>query len=111
MLPAVQTALKLSWFQGWVIRLAIKQILKRLNKAGAGYFTRPLAFEVRRKIIAEIARQIAWAKAKTPDFEIDEQALQCAAWVLESDTLQRKVNAATGESIDVHQRWSTRQHP
>jgi len=111
MLPSVQTALKLSWFQGWVIRLAIKQILKRLNKAGAAYFTRSLAFEVRKKIVEEITRQIAWAKAKTPDFEIDEQALQCAAWVLESDTIQRKVNAVTGANHDVHARWSMRQHP
>ena len=111
MLPQAAAALSLSWFQKWIIRRAVKQILKRLNKAGKGYFSRALAFEVRQKIIAEIYREIEWAKMKTPDFTVDEDALQCAAWVLESDTIQRKLNAATGESIDVHQRWSTRQHP
>lgn len=110
MLPAVQAALKLSWFQSWVIRFAIKRILKRLNKVGTGYFTRSLAFEVRQKIISEIARQIEWAKAKTPDFEIDEQALQCAAWVLESDTLQRQVNEKTGSPVDVHAHWAAGYH-
>ena len=111
MLPQAAAALSLSWFQKWIIRRAVKQILKRLNKAGKGYCSRALAFEVRQKIIAEIYREIEWAKMKTPDFTVDEDALQCAAWVLESDTIQRKLNAATGESIDVHQRWSTRQHP
>ena len=103
--PIVLTAIKVSWFQRIMIRVAIGQILKRLNKLGRGYFTRQLAFEVRWMILKEITRLIIAAKEKTPDFEIDEQALQCAAWVLESDTLQRTVNTMTGANIDVHARW------
>jgi len=108
MSPAISAALSLSWIQKWFLRRAIKSILKRLNKAGQGYFTRSLAFEVRQKIIAEIMRQIEWAKTHTPDFEVDEQAMQCAAWVMESDTLQRVVNNRTGNFADVHARWGIR---
>lgn len=100
----VQTALnalKLGWFARLGIKLGLHMALKRLNKLGKGYFTRELAWEVRRQITAEIVRQIEWAKVKTPDFECDEQALQCAAWVMESDTIQREVNARTGKALDV----------
>lgn len=108
--PAVAAAISLSWWQKIVFKFALRAALKRLNKLGKGYFTRTLAFEVRQKIILELARQIEWAKTKTPDFEIDEQALQCAAWVLESDTLQRAVNQQTGMTRDVHERWTTGYH-
>lgn len=105
MLPQIEKAMQLGFFGRIAVKIIIGQLLKRLNKVGRGYFTRQLAFEVRQKIIAEILRQIEWAKAKTPDFEIDEQALQCAAWVLESDTLQRDFNRKTGNEVDVHTRW------
>lgn len=104
--PAVAAAISLSWWQKIVFKLALKAVLKRLNKLGKGYFSRTLAFEVRQKIITEIMREIEWAKAKTPDFEIDEQALQCAAWVLESDTIQREINAKYGTVKDVHTKWA-----
>ena len=103
--PAVAAAISLSWWQKIVFKLALRACLKRLNKLGKGYFKRTLAFEVRQKIIAEITREIEWAKVKTPDFTVDEDALQCAAWVLESDTLQRTVNQQTGMTRDVHARW------
>jgi len=109
--PAITAALSLSWWQRWLLQRAIKAILKRLNKVGRGCFTRQLAFEIRQQIIGEIMRQIEWAKTKTPDFEIDEQALQCAAWVLESDTLQRTINHRTGANTDVHARWGVPSHP
>ena len=107
MLPQVEQALKLGFFGRIAVRLILRIAIKRLNKLGKGYFSRMLAFEVRQKIIAEILRQIEWAKRKTPDFEIDEQALQCAAWVLESDTIQREVNRKYVVSRDVHARWLT----
>ena len=111
MLPQAAAALSLSWFQKWVIRRVVLIALKRLNRLGRGYFSRQLAFEIRRGIIEELTRLIAEAKTRTPDFTVDEDALQCAAWVLESDSLQRKVNAATGTNRDVHERWPTRTHP
>jgi hypothetical protein len=98
----------LSWWQKILLKLAIKSGLKRLNKLGKGYFTRQLAFDVRQQIITEIMRQIEWAKAKTPEFTVDEDALQCAAWVLESDTLQREFNAKTHQTIDVRARWGVK---
>jgi len=108
--PAVAATLTLSWWQRVVFKLALRAAIKRLNKIGRGYFTRTLAFEIRQKIIQELVREIEWAKAKTPEFEVDEQALQCAAWVLESDTIQAKVNEKTGANIDVHSRWTTGYH-
>lgn len=107
MYPVVAAALKFSWWQKIVFKFALRAAIKRLNKVGKGYFTRSLAFEIRQKIIRELLREIEWAKTKTPDFEVDEQALQCAAWVLESDTIQQKLNAQTGANIDVHARWTT----
>lgn len=106
----IAKAIALSWWQRWLVDLIVGQILKRLNKVGAGYFTRALAFEIRKKIVAEILRRIEQAKIKTPNFEIDEQALQCVAWVMESDTIQAEVNQRTGQKTDVHQRWTTGYH-
>lgn len=103
----IAKAIALSWWQRWLVRMVMSQVLKRLNKVGKGYFTRSLAFEIRSKIIAEILRLIDQAKIKTPDLEIDEQALQCAAWVMESDTIQAKVNQRTDKKIDVHARWTS----
>ena len=108
--PAVAAAISLSWWQKIVFKLALRAALKRLNKLGKGYFTRTLAFEVRQKIIAEIMREIEWAKVKTPDFTVDEDALQCAAWVMESDTIQRTVNEKTKQARDVHEKWTSGYH-
>lgn len=104
--PAVAAVISLSWWQKIVFKLALHAALKRLNKLGKGYFTRTLAFEVRQQIITELMREIAWAKAKTPDFTVDEDALQCAAWVLESDTIQRAVNAQYDKRTNVHDKWT-----
>jgi len=109
--PVITAALSLSWWQKWLLQRAIKAILARLNRVGSAYFSRQLAFEIRQQIIAEIMRQIEWAKTKTPGFEIDEQVLQCAAWVLESDTMQREVNRKYEVSRDVHARWGLPQPP
>ena len=102
MTNAAMAALKLGPVARWLLRLAVRLALKRLNKMGAGYFTWELSREVRGTIVAEIMRLIEEAKRKTPNFTVDEQALQCAAWILESDRLQRTANRRSGRSVDVH---------
>jgi hypothetical protein len=105
--PIVTAAISLPWWKKWLLKRAVKLILKKLNKAGRARFTRGLAFEIRQQIVQGIMGLIEEAKARTPDFTVDEDALQCAAWVFESDTIQREVNKKTGEHMDVHAKWST----
>jgi hypothetical protein len=97
----------LPWWQRWLLRWIAKRLLKAINKAGRGYLSRMRAFEFRQAIIAEIAKLNDWARQKTPELTVDDDACQFAAWIMESDTLQGEVNERTGAKRDVHARWGS----
>lgn len=97
--------IKLSWWQRWIVRVVAKRLVKQANKLGKDRLNRQFAYDIRQAIIGEIRELAEWARTKTPELTADDDLVQLAAWVMESDGLQTDVNLDLGTHRDVHAKW------